>query len=434
VVKIRSLHGAVHALPRLWRETDFRWLFLSQAISTTGDRIVLVALALLVSERTGSTTDLGIVIAAQTAALVTFLLLGGVWADRLPRHRIMVSTDLIRGALHALLAILIFADALTIWQLVAIEVCFGAAEAFFRPAYSGLVPQTVPEELIQDANAANGLTQTVAEFAGPALATVLVLTLGTGAAFAIDAATFLVSAGLLALVRPRPRGERPQRAPFVRELRDGWREVRSRAWVWVTIAVFSVHLVLGFAPYVVLGPTVAGDRYGDPTVWGWVAAAVGLGTAVGALTALRWRPCFPLRIGIVLTVPFGLVLLAFALGAPLAIVLPCAVAAGAGLSLFGVWWETALAQRIPPEALSRVASYDWMGSFALLPPGLVLIGVIADGASATTVMAVAGAAASVLVLLALLPRATRMLERLPDSPAPTLHSGVTPGTSGDALP
>ena len=424
----------MHALPRLWREVDFRWLFVSQAISTTGDRIVLVALALLVTEKTGSTTDLGIVVAAQTAALVTFLLIGGVWADRLPRHRIMVSTDLIRGALHALLAILIFANALELWALVAIEICFGAAEAFFRPAYSGLVPQTVPEELIQEANAANGLTQTLAEFAGPAIATVLVLTLGTGVAFAIDAGTFLLSASLLALVRPRPRGDRPQRSSLIAELRDGWHEVRSRAWVWVTIAVFGFHLVLGFAPYVVLGPTVAADRYGDPALWGWVAASVGLGTASGALLALRWRPSFPLLVGILLTVPFGLVLLAFALGTPLAIVLPCAVAAGVGLSLFGVWWETALAQRIPPEALSRVASYDWMGSFALLPPGLVLIGVLADALGATTVMAVAGAVASLLVLLALIPRETRSLRRIADAPEPVLRSGVTPGTVGDVVP
>jgi MFS family permease len=424
----------VHAFPRLWRETDFRWLFLSQAISTTGDRLVLVALALLVTERTGSTTDLGIVVAAQTAALVTFLLIGGVWADRLPRHRIMVSTDLIRAGLHSLLAILIFADALEIWELVAIEVCFGAAEAFFRPAYSGLVPQTVPEELIQEANAANGFTQTLAEFAGPALATLLVLTLGTGAAFAIDAGTFLVSAGLLALVRPRPRGERPQRTSLLAELRDGLREVRSRAWVWVTIGVFACHLVLGFAPYVVLGPTVAADRYGDPALWGWIAASVGLGTAAGALLALRWRPRLPLRTGILATVPFGLVLLAFALGAPLALVLPGAAASGVGLALFSVWWETALAQRIPPEALSRVASYDWMGSFALLPPGLVLIGVIADSAGATTVMAIAGASASVLVLVALLPRQTRRLERLAGGAELPLRSGVTPGTSGDVVP
>lgn len=424
----------MHALPRLWRETDFRWLFLSQTISTTGDRIVLVALALLVTERTGSTTDLGIVVAAQTAALVTFLLIGGVWADRLPRHRIMVSTDLIRAALHTLLAILIFADALEIWQLVAIEVCFGAAEAFFRPAYSGLVPQTVPEELIQEANAANGFTQTLAEFAGPALATGLVLTLGTGAAFAIDAGTFVVSAGLLALVCPRERGERPARTSLLAELRDGWREVRSRAWVWVTIAVFAGHLVLGFATYVVLGPTVAAERYGDPALWGWLAASIGLGTAAGALLALRWHPVLPLFTGVLATVPFGLVLLAFSLGAPLPLVLPCAVAAGVGLALFGVWWETALAQRIPPEALSRVASYDWMGSFALLPPGLVLIGIVAERVGATTVMGVAGATASLFVLVALVPSETRRLRRLPGTADRPLHSGVTPGTSGDALP
>jgi MFS family permease len=424
----------MHALPRLWRETDFRWLFLSQTISTTGDRIVLVALALLVTEQTGSTTDLGIVIAAQTAALVIFLLLGGVWADRLPRHRIMVSTDLVRGLLHALLAALIFAEALEIWHLVVIEVLFGAAEAFFRPAYSGLVPQTVPEDLIQEANAANGLTQTLAEFAGPAIATVLVLTLGTGAAFAIDAATFLVSAALLGFVKPRPRGEPAPRTSLATELRAGYREVRARPWVWVTIAVVSLNLVFAYAPYVVLGPTVAGDRYGDPALWGWIAASVGAGTAGGALLALRWRPRRPLLLGILLCLPFGVVLMALSLGTPLAFVLPAAVGSGVGLALFGVWWETALAQRIPPAALSRVASYDWMGSLALLPVGYVLIGVLADRLGATEVMGVAGALGALTLLLALLPRETRALERIERGPAPPLHSGLTPGTSGDALP
>jgi len=434
VVKTRSLHGAVHALPRLWRETDFRWLFLSQTISTTGDRIVLVALALLVTERTGSTTDLGIVVGAQTAALVTFLLLGGVWADRLPRHRIMVSTDLVRAALHTLLAILIFSDALEIWQLVAIEVCFGAAEAFFRPAYSGLVPQTVPEHLIQEANAANGLTQTLAEFAGPSLATILVLTLGTGAAFAIDAGTFLVSAGLLALVRPRPRGEPAARTTIHAELRAGWREVRSRAWVWVTIAVSSLNLVLCYAPYVVLGPSVAGERYGNPASWGWIVASVGAGTAIGALLSLRWRPRRPVVLGVLLCIPFGLLLLALSLGVPLALVLPSSVASGVGLALFGVWWETALAQRIPPAALGRVASYDWMGSLALLPLGYVLIGVVADRLGPTEVMGVAGALGAATFLLALLPRETRALTRAEHGPQPPLHSGITPGTSGDVMP
>jgi MFS family permease len=421
----------VHALPRLWRETDFRWLFLSQTISTTGDRIVLVALALLVTEQTGSTTDLGIVIAAQTLSLVTFLLLGGVWADRLPRHRIMVSTDLVRGGLHALLAFLIFSDQLEIWHLVVIEVGFGAAEAFFRPAYSGLVPQTVPEDLIQEANAANGLTQTLAEFAGPALATLLVLTLGTGAAFAVDAASFLVSAALLMFVRPRPRGEPAARTSMLAEIRAGWREVRARAWVWVTIAVFAVNLVLAYAPYVVLGPTVAEERYGDPAMWGWIAASVGAGTAAGALLALRWRPKRPMVVGILYSVPFSLLLLALALGTPLSLVIPAAIASGVGVALFGVWWETALAQRIPPAALGRVASYDWMGSYALLPIGYVLIGVLADDLGGPEVMGVAGVLGAAVVLFALIPRETRELRRLEGAPEPPLHSGLTPGTSGD---
>jgi hypothetical protein len=244
----------------------------------------------------------------------------------------------------------------------------------------------------------------------------------------------LRSAALLALVRPRPRGAPARRSSILAELREGYGEVRSRPWVWVTIAVFAFHLVVGFAPYVVLGPSVAEARYGDPALWGWIAASVGLGTAGGALIALRWRPRLPLVTGVLAAVPFGLVLLAYALGAPLVLVVPCAILAGVGLALFSVWWETALAQRIPPGALSRVAAYDWMGSYALLPLGMVLIGVLADQLGATAVMGVAGSLAAVLVLLALVPRETRSLTQLAEAPATALHSGLTPGTSGDLIP
>lgn len=408
----------VHQLPLLWGHRDFRWLFVSQAISTTGDRLVTVALVLLVSERTGSATDLGLVIGAQSAALVTFLLIGGVWADRLPRHRIMVASDLVRFALHALVAVLALAGHVEIWQLVAIEVAFGAAEAFFRPAYSGLVPQTVPEELIQEANALGSLTLTIAEFAGPALATGIVMALGTGAAFAVDAATFLASAALLALVRPRPRGMPPSRTSLRRELVAGYREVRSRPWVWVTIVVASFKLLVGFAPYLVLGPTIAAHGYHDRTLWGWIVAAVGLGTFAGAWAALRWRPQRPLRTAMLMTLPFCALLVVFALGLPLALVLAVAVTGGAGNTLFGVWWETALAQRIPPEALSRVSSYDWMGSLALLPVGFVLVGVLADTAGAAHVMIVGGVIAAALVVPGLAPRETRARWRDEPPPAP----------------
>src|SRR5436305_8566082 len=221
------------------RHPSFRYLFLGQSASVIGDDVVLVAIALYITQKTGSATDLGLVLGAQTLPLVSLLLFGGVWADRLPRHRIMIATDATRALLHATLAALIFSGAVRLWQLVVIEALFGAAQAFFQPAYSGLLPQTVPEELIQDARA---LTESVANLAfmvGPALATALVLGVGAGEAFAFDAATFVLSALLLARVRPRSRQEAPADAPVLKELRAGFNEVRSRSWVWVTIAVFT---------------------------------------------------------------------------------------------------------------------------------------------------------------------------------------------------
>ena len=194
----------------VFRHRDFRLLLYGQAASTIGDRIVFVALALYVTEL-GSPSDVGIVLACHALPLVGFLLIGGVWADRLPRHRVMVVTDLVRFALHALLAVLIFTGTVEIWHIALIEAGFGTAEAFFRPAYTGLVPQTVPEEEIQPAKAAFGTVETMAEFLGPALATALVLLVGPGFAFAIDAATFLVSAAFLVRLRPRERGEVSER-------------------------------------------------------------------------------------------------------------------------------------------------------------------------------------------------------------------------------
>ena len=159
---------------RVLREREFRLLWLGQSASTIGDRLVFVALALYVTE-IGTPTDVGVVLAAHAIPFVAFLMLGGVWADRLPRHLVMVATDVVRAAMHALLAVLIFTGSVEIWHIVVIEAVFGAAEAFFRPAYTGLMPQTVPEELLQDASAATAIVNTVAEFAGPALATALVL-------------------------------------------------------------------------------------------------------------------------------------------------------------------------------------------------------------------------------------------------------------------
>jgi MFS family permease len=425
---------------RVLRHRGFRYLWLAQSASVIGDCIVIVALALFVIELTGSATDLGFVLAAASLPLVAFLLLGGVWADRLPRHRVMVVTDLVRFALHALLATLIFTHTVAIWQLIVIEALFGSAEAFFRPAANGLLPQTVPEEEIQQANGLSTLSNNIGEFAGPALATALVLGLGAGWAFALDAATFLISAALLSRVRPRRRETTARQlaaaptptpatapapgtpAPMTAtdssepvgvwsEIRDGYREVRSRSWVWATLAAFCAALFTGLAPWFVLGPVVAREQYGEIGVYGLVSAVLGIGTIIGSLLGIGWRPRFPMRAAMLAILLWPAVAVLYAAGVTLYVVTPAMLLGGAGIALFDVWWMTALAERIPPDKLSRVSSYDWMVSLALLPLGYVLAGPLAGALGAVEVLLGGSVLAAIALALGLIPRQTRMLKR-----------------------
>jgi MFS family permease len=403
------------AYRRVLRHKDFRYLFLGQAASTIGDRAVVVAIALYVTQTTGSATDLGLVLGGQTLPFVALLLFGGVWADRLPRQKIMLAADLTRAALHAVLAALILGGVVPIWALVAIEACFGAAQAFFQPAYTGLVPQTVPEPLIQEARA---LTESMANLAfmlGPALATVLVLGVGAGETFAFDAATFVLSAALLTRVHPRARGESAHASQTVlAALRDGWSEVRSRPWVWATIAAFTGTVMCVFALWYSLAPGISRSLYGSVGVFGVLESLAGVGAVAGALVGTRWRPEHPLFTGLALMVlgwsPLNIVV---ALGAPLALVVVMALTTGFGFSLFIIWWETALAQHIPPNMLSRVSAYDWMGSLALLPLGYFVAGPLAGALGARTVLGVGGALGAAMLALALTPRSTRQLRGAP---------------------
>ena len=403
---------------RVLGHRDYRFLWLAQSSSVIGDNIVLVALALFVVGRTGSATDLGLVLAAQALPLVTFLLFGGVWADRLPRHLVMIVTDLVRFVLHGLLAALIFAGTVQIWEVVVIEMLFGTAEAFFRPAANGLLPQTVPEEDIQQATAITTMSNNVAEFAGPALATVIVLGAGAGWAFALDAFTFILSAAFLTRVRPRARGAvaiepaEAARASVWAEIREGSREVRAHAWVWATLASFCVALFCGLAPWFVLGPVVAREQYGHIAVYGLVEASLGFGTIIGSFVGVGWRPRFPMRMAMLAILLWPVAAILYAAGVTLVLVVPVTVIGGTGIALFDVWWLTALAERIPPEKLSRVTSYDWMVSLGLLPLGYALAGPLAGALGAVSVVLAARRSRMIAFACGLLPRETRKLERL----------------------
>lgn len=396
---------------RALRHKDFRYLFLGQSASAIGDQVVFVALALYITRRTGSATDLGLVLTAQSLPMIGLLALGGIWADRVARHRLMMAADAARALLHAALATSIFLGGASIVELVVIEALFGAARAFFQPAYSGLLPQTLPEELAQDAQALTSTTANLAILIGPALGAALVLTVGAGSAFAVDATTFVLSAALLARIRPRQRGAEPvgERASLVHELRAGWREVSSRPWVWATIAAFTGAILCAYAPWYTLAPTIARAHYGGAAIFGVLESVAGAGALAGALIGLRWRPRRPLALGLLMVVTWPAQSIAFALLAPLAAVCALAFAAGLSFALFEVWWGTALIRHVPPHALSRVSSYDWMGSLALMPLGFALAGPLAAVLGAREVLGVGALAALGMLALALSPRSTRAL-------------------------
>jgi MFS family permease len=426
---------------RALRSRDFRLLWLGQSASLVGDALIVVAVGLFVTRLTHDSSAVGLVLTAYTVPLILFLLLGGVIGDKLSRRRVMLVCDAVRGTLHGLLAVLIATHTVQVWHMVVIGVAFGTAEAFFRPAYVGLVPQTVPVEHVQSAQALGSLSREVATFASPALATLLVLGGGPAVAFGVDAATFLVSALLLLRVRGGSRGGATTASTMRADLAQGWRAVRSRPWVWATIAAFSIGQLLALAPFLVLGAHIAQRLYGSDAIYGLASTFWGAGTVSGALLAGRWRPRLPMRAALAVAAPWPGCVTVFALGAPVATVCVAMGVAGLGVGLFAVWWDTVLAELIPPHLLSRVAAWEWLGMTAVLPIGYLLVGPLTAWLGDTRLLIGGGLVGVSAAALALLPATTRALT-WPAAPAssPVAASradgtSVTPSTmTADTAP
>ena len=221
-----------------------------------GNAMAPVAIAFAVLELTGSKADLGFVLAARQIPQIFFLLVGGVWADRLPRHRVMVVTSCVSGASQATLAVLLLTGEAHIWHLLILALVNGSSTAFFFPASAGIVPQTVPQELLQQANALLRLGINATLIAGAALGGLLVAATSPGWAILVDACSFLVGAVFIGLMR-LPAGLRVQGSTVLAELHDGWREFRSRTWLCAIVAQFAIVNAAVTGAMDVLGPVVS---------------------------------------------------------------------------------------------------------------------------------------------------------------------------------
>lgn len=375
-------------------ERSFRLLFIGQGVSAIGDGVAPIALAFGVLELTGSVRDLGLILAARSLPLIVFVLIGGVWSDRLSRQAVMLFSDLARAGAQGASAALLLGGGAHIWELACLQAVYGFAKAFFGPASTGLLPQTVRSEQLQQANAFMGVSENMASILGPALGGVLVVAAGAGWGLAFDAGAFVISALSLQMMRLAPVSFPPRRSTIV-ELREGWRAFRSRRWLSVSVASLAFVVTIVFAPLDVLGPEVARAHLGGAGAWAAIATALGVGAVAGGVLGLRWKPRLPIRVGFLATLVGEPIMLAL-LGAegPLVAIVVFAFISGAAGSLFNVFWFTLLQREIPAEELSRVSSWDYLGTYALQPIGLAAVGPIAVAIGISTTLYAAGALAA----------------------------------------
>ncbi|WP_026116732.1 MFS transporter [Nocardiopsis valliformis] len=355
----------------------FRTLVAGRVLMLFGNGMATVALAFAVLDVTGSLAQVGLVVGARSIANVALLLLGGVLADRLPRALVVQGACVLAALTQGLLALTLLTGTATLAVMMVLSALNGAAAAANLPALAALTPQTVPHTLLRQANALAGIAKQLGMFAGMSAGGVLVGLVGPGWAIGVDALLF-AAAGTVFLFLRVPSTAVPGGGGVLRDLLDGWSEFVARPWVWIIVLQFMVVNAGWSATTSVLGPGIADETFGR-TTWGLVMAANSVGLLVGGILAARWQPRRALFFGTSLvtlqTLPF------FVLADP-APVVPLLFAAmflgGVAVEQFSVAWEVSVQENIPPERLSRVYSYDALGSFVAMPVGQIAIGPVAE--------------------------------------------------------
>lgn len=392
------------------QEREFRLFFTGQLVSLLGDAVTPFVLAWAVLDLTGSARDLGFVLAAKTAPLVVFLLVGGVFADRLPRRAVMLTADIMRMCVQATTAGLLLSHSAHIWELIVLQACAGTASAFFNPASTGLTPMTVSAERLQEANALRGMSMASMQLVGPAVAGILIVSVGPGYGLALDAASFGVSAFFLARLRLPVGGKLPAQS-FGRDLLDGWREFVARTWVWVIVVAASLGNMMS-GVWLVLAATWIKKGHGGAGAWTAILVVSAVGALIGGAGALRAKPHRPLLVACVAIIPGAVPLVLLALKLPWETLATASLLTGFGSMLFNTLWETTLQQHVPAVALSRVSAYDWFGSLLCQPIGVALAGVVSAGIGMSKTLWIAAAVDILSVAAMLATPSVRNLETL----------------------
>jgi MFS family permease len=395
------------------RLRDLRFVFGATMASNIGDGVATIALAFAVLDLTGSATDLGIVLAARTAAQVSVMLIGGVVADRVSRRSVMITADLCRFVSQVTIGVLLATHSATVAELAISQVVLGIGNSFFIPASSGLI-RTVAGEHAQEANALRTISGSGASLLGPALGGLLVATAGPSWAMLLDGVSYLLSAALLSGVgKTLATLTRDTDAPtFIADMIGGFREVKSRTWLWVLIINMAIGNIL-FTAWPVLAPLICKQHYGGAPAYAALGVAMTAGLLAGGALLLFTRPRYLLRVAMLASIPWTIPGILLGLHLPIYVVVVFQFIGALGISLEQSLLWTAIQQSVPAEATSRVTAWEYAATTSIMPLGYLLVGPLEKGVGSSAALIATSIAVIAVTSTCFMLRDVRMLERLP---------------------
>ena len=384
------------------QDRNFRWFFVARAITLVTGSMSSIALAFAVLEIDNDARSLSLVLAAFTVSNIVFVLFGGVVADRLPRAVIIQSCYVIDILSVGAMAALLFTGSATVPLLAVLSAVNGASSAFVLPAMQGIIPQLTTAAHLQQANAMLSFVRSAVTIGGPVIAGILVATAGPAWAMVVQAAGWLLAIPVLALVKLPPPAHGGGDSLF-HDLRVGWQEFWGRSWLWTIVLAFMIMNAIHIGAWGVVGPYIAkNDDLLGIAGWGWVVSAEGAGVLVMTLL-LMWFPLRrPLRYGMIGMAVFAVPLTVLGVHPAVVLLAMAAFIAGAGAEVFATGWNLAMMENVPGEKLSRVASYDMLGSFVVMPIGTLVYGWLITRADASTVLVTSAAVYAAVALITLL--------------------------------
>jgi MFS family permease len=388
----------------------FTSLALSRFISNVGNGISPIALAYGVLSLPGATgKDLSIVMAARFGPLLAFMLFGGVLADRFQRNRLVGGSDMLGSFLAATSALSLIVGFSSVWLLVLMGGLFGILNAIWWPAMSGVLPEILPKEKLQEGNAVIGLMTNIGYILGTLSGGVIVANIGSGWGLLVDAISFFI-AGVIVWNLPLI-GKFKEKSPgILHDLIIGWKEFISRSWVIAMVFAFALINMAFESMLSVLGPLNFSDLHTGPKYWSYNLAGLAIGMLIAGVWILKVKIRNPLFLAMALIAISAVWDFSLALNLPLFFSVIAAFFSGISLEIFTVTWTTSLQSHIPEESYSRVNSYDALGSYGIAPLGIVFAGPLAMRFGVHSILWITGLITLIAALLSLLVRSVRELE------------------------